>query len=95
MNGFSPLVIAKESIPQLRFPRADVLSDPEARKERAEKLYKAMLLGNGHKVKVKIVFDDVEGTKAVETTVWETSEDNVLLKGGAHIPVHAIRDVLL
>lgn len=95
MKGSYPPLIAKEAIPLLKFPRTDVLSDPEARKERAEKLYKAMLLGNGHKVKVKIVFDDVEGTKAVETTVWETSEDNVLLKGGANLPVHAVRDVLL
>lgn len=91
----SPTLISKESIPALTFPRADVLKDPEARKERAEKLYKAMLLGNGHKLKVKIVFDDAEGTKAVETTVWETSEDNVLLKGGVNLPVHAVRDVLL
>ncbi|MCS6980673.1 MAG: hypothetical protein N2110_04215 [Flavobacteriales bacterium] len=88
-------IIPKESIPALRFPKSDVLPEGEARKERAEKLYKAMLLGNGYKVKVKIIFEDLEGIKAVETTVWETSEDNVLLKGGVNLPVHAVRDVLL
>ncbi|MCS6980180.1 MAG: hypothetical protein N2050_02180 [Flavobacteriales bacterium] len=90
-----PVVVPKESIAHLRFPRHDVLPDGESRKERFEKLHKAMLLGNGYKVKVTLVFEDLEGLKAVETTVWETSEDNVLLKGNVHLPVHVIRDVLL
>jgi len=88
-------LINKEDIAQLKFPKSDVLLNAELKKERAEKLYKAMLLGNGYKVKVRIIFDDINGTHAVETTVWETSEDNVLIKAGLNIPVHVIRDVLL
>ncbi len=87
--------IQKEEIAGLKFPKADVLATAAERKERFSKLEKAMLLGNGYKVKVKIVFDSVDSTYIVETTVWEASEDDLMLKGDVHIPIHCIRDVEL
>jgi len=56
-------------------------------------LLKATRLGNVLRNKVKIVFEDALGIKAVETTVWATTERNIALKGGTIIPIHRILEV--
>lgn len=88
-------VIPKESIPEYKFVANEVLSTEEERKERFSKLQKAMLLGNGYKVKVKITFLTEEGAKKVDTTVWEASENQLLVKGDVLIPIHSILNVEL
>lgn len=55
---------------------------------------RAVLLGNGAKSKVKIVFQTKEGIRMVNTTVWAATEDFILLKGGKAIPMDAILDIV-
>lgn len=88
-------VIPKEEVAKFKFVAEDVLKTDEERKERLGKLEKAMLLGNGYKTKVKITFETMEGARKVETTVWEASEDQLLIKGDTLIPIHAILEVEL
>ena len=49
-----------------------------------------MKLGNGYKSKCKIYFEDNEGIKMVETTVWFADNDHVVLKGDNRIPLSNI-----
>jgi hypothetical protein len=58
-------------------------------------IHRATILGNGFKNKAKIVFNTIEGEKEVETTIWEASDAGISLKGGAFIPISAIKDVIL
>lgn len=88
-------LIAKEDINKYHFVHKEVLDTPEERRVRYTNLTKAMILGNNHKGKVKIVFETNEGIKAVETTIWVTDENEVSLKGGINIPVHSIREVFI
>ena len=88
-------VIPKEEVAKFKFVSDDVLKTEDERHERFKKLEKAMLLGNGYKTKVKITFETVEGIRKVETTVWDASEDQLLIKGDTMIPIHAILDVEL
>ncbi|MCG9910633.1 MAG: hypothetical protein MH137_04960 [Flavobacteriales bacterium] len=87
--------IEKEEVHQVKFPTEDVLLTSGEKEIRFAKLEKAMLLGNGYKAKVKIVFQTTEGLRKVETTVWEASENQLMLKGDVLIPIHAIVDVEL
>jgi hypothetical protein len=87
--------IEKEEIPHLSFNRKDVLSDPDAKKLRAERLSRACQLGNGYKGKVTIQFISNLGSHEVNTTVWNCSEEMIVLKQGVHIPVSAISFVSL
>lgn len=88
-------LIPKEEVSKYKFVPHDVLTTDEERKERFSKLQKAMLLGNGYKAKVKITFETNEGHRKIETTVWEASEDQVMIKSDMMIPIHAIVDVEL
>lgn len=56
-------------------------------------LNQAMRLGNGYHTKVSIYFQDSEGTKRVETTIWAVGNKYVLLKGGIWIPIDRIQEV--
>lgn len=85
--------IEKETIPELKFPKEEVLSDSAAREERRKKLEQCMLLGNNSKVKVKIYFEDNTGLKEVETTVWTVSEEYISLKQNVMIPIKRIHAV--
>lgn len=87
--------IEKEAIGNLRFNRTEMLSDPEAIQLRNERLSRACQLGNGYKGKVTIRFVSTEGAHEVTTTVWNCSEDMIVLKNGLHIPVSAITFVSL
>ncbi len=93
MNTTTIELVPKESISRYKFVTTDVLPTVDERKFRQAQLEKAMILGNGYKGKVKIVFETQEGTKAVETTVWQTGPENIMLKGGVNIPIRCIREV--
>lgn len=88
-------LIPKEEVSHFKFVTYDVLNTEEERKERFGKLQKAMLLGNGYKAKVKITFETLEGRRKIETTVWEASEDQLMIKSDVMIPIHAVVDVEL
>ena len=66
--------VAKENISQLTFPKSDVLIDEIKKIERQKRVERAMTLGNTRKSKVRIVFEDMEGIKTVETTVWGVTD---------------------
>jgi len=82
--------IDKERIPELVFPSSEVVGDAEARRVRNSDIDKAMHLGNGSKLKVKIVFEDNQSKKQVDTTVWGVTDQRVILKKGVAIPTHRI-----
>ena len=52
-----------------------------------------MKLGNSKKFKVHIIFEDKEGLKKVETTIWGVTEKNIILKRGTLIPIHRIHEI--
>lgn len=88
-------LIPKEDIRKYHFVHREVLDTAEERRLRYANLSKAMILGNVHKSKVKIVFETDEGTKAVETTIWSTDENEITLKGGINIPMQSIKEVFI
>jgi uncharacterized protein (UPF0248 family) len=90
----NPVLIAKEQVSDLRFPSQEVLSDNDAIRIRQAELNRALILGNVDHNKVKIVFSDTEGIKAVETTIWAVTEKRVILKSGMAIPIHRINEII-
>ena len=91
----SPRVVAKEQISSFVFPSDDVLSDEHAIKLREGQLGLALALGNIEHQKVRIYFHDNEAYKLVETTIWALTNDRIVLKGGAGIPIHRIFEVTI
>lgn len=87
------VAIEKEQISGFKFPDTDVLIDKESMKIRSLNLERALKLGNLEHNKIKIVFEDSEGIKQVETTVWGVTDKRVILKQGVVIPIHRILDV--
>jgi len=89
------LPVKKEDIGQLIFPNEEVLVNAEAIEERRIALEKAVVLGNTYKGKTKIVFEDSEGIKLIETHIWGLTDKRVILKQGIVIPIHRIHEVKL
>ena len=87
------LHIEKEKISGLKFPDNDVLMDNDEIKLRSQNLERALKLGNLEHNKIKIVFEDSESVKQVETTVWGVTDKRVILKQGVVIPIHRIHHV--
>ncbi len=85
--------IEKEQIRFLHFPHEEVLKNKGEKRDRCQKLRRAMSLGNLEHQKVKIIFADDQGSKAVETTVWGITEKSVILKQSTIIPVERIISV--
>ncbi|CAN5420219.1 hypothetical protein BH10BAC1_BH10BAC1_12510 [soil metagenome] len=90
---FTPVSIEKENISGLKFPDTDVLASKEEIKNRFTNLERALKLGNLEHNKIKIVFEDSEGIKQVNTTVWGVTDNRVILKQGIVIPIHRIHEV--
>lgn len=88
-----PLLIEKENIRGLKFPANDVLTSSDEIKIRYSNLERALKLGNLEHNKIKIVFEDADGLKQVETTVWGVTDKRVILKLGVLIPIHRIHEI--
>ncbi|MEO8591327.1 MAG: hypothetical protein ABI432_18250 [Flavobacteriales bacterium] len=86
-------VIPKERIPTLRFPKQPVALSDEQHKEIFRKLQEATRLGNAEHGKCRIVFQDDEGLKAVETTIWTFDPENIVLKYGTTLPISRVVSV--
>ena len=86
------VLINKENIATLLFPKEDVLLTFEEKKERLQKIERAMHLGN-NKIKVQIIFQDSEGKKVVDTSIWGITEKNIILKGTTIIPIRSIYEI--
>lgn len=98
MTQTSTVVIApvqKEDVHQLLFPNEEVLVGAEAIEQRRIALERAVVLGNTYKGKTKIVFEDSESIKQIETHIWGLTDKRVILKQGIVIPIHRIHEVKL
>lgn len=89
----NPVLIEKETIPELHFPSEAIERTKDEQKILSMKLQKAQTLGNIHHNKIKIWFKDDTELKEVRTTVWAVGADNVVLKKGVFIPMHRIVDI--
>lgn len=89
----SPETIQKEKIPDFDFLTEEVLVSDFDKDRRKEDLFRAMVLGNTYRKKVQITFDTRNGSKAVETTVWAATDQNIILKGGIYVPICCIRKI--
>ncbi|PHR44331.1 MAG: hypothetical protein COA32_15065 [Fluviicola sp.] len=86
----SPKLIEKEIIPTLLFQKPILLEQQEGL---MEKLMEATKLGNIHHGKIAIIFQDDEGLKRVETTIWATGLKYICLKGGVWLPISRIKEI--
>jgi len=89
--NIKPTLIEKELIPQLKFVNDSKIKQQEGL---MEKLMEATKLGNIHHGKVAIVFEDDEGLKQVETTIWATGLKYICLKGGVWLPIAKIHKIV-
>lgn len=83
-------LIQKERIPSLRFPRQPVPLSDEQHQVIFGRMEQATRLGNVEHGKCRILFQDDEGLKAVETTIWACDPDYIVLKYGMTIPVSRV-----
>ncbi|WP_179335726.1 hypothetical protein [Winogradskyella costae] len=92
MNYSTPsCIIQKEDIPQLKFSKNEILTNPKKIKLRSHYLERATQLGNLLKTKVKIYFTDrTNKLLTVDTTIWAVTSDFVILKRGITIPKSSI-----
>lgn len=93
-NTTKPVKVEKEAISGLQFPDSEVLKSTDDIKIRSAALERAMKLGNIEHNKIKIIFEDSEGVKQVETTVWGVTDKRVILKQGVVIPINRIYEVI-
>lgn len=88
-----PTLVEKEAVPSLHFPNGDVLKSEDDLTQRRRSLEQAIKLGNNQKRKVKIIFEDADGIKKTETTIWGITDRSILLKAGVRIPIERIHSV--
>lgn len=84
------LLVQKEEVSSLHFPQDDVLFLKDDQARRKKRLDDAIALGNIEHEKVKILFQDIEGLKRVETTIWGVTDKSIILKKGVIVPIHRI-----
>ena len=82
--------IEKEEVSKMTFQKE---MEVEQHEELRQQLEQATRLGNGYHSKVSIYFQDDEGPKRVETTIWATGAKYICLKGGVWIPIDHIVEV--
>lgn len=83
-------LIEKESVSSLIFPSDEVLKKADAIKLRTAEINRAISLGNLEHYKVKIYFEDNQGKKYVDTTIWAVTDHAILLKQNTVIPISRI-----
>lgn len=87
-----PELIEKELISSLSFTqKQEVKQHPDL----LGQIEKATILGNSHRSKVSIIFQDDESLKRVDTTVWAAGLKYICLKGGVWIPIARIVEIKL
>lgn len=85
----------KDDITHLHFPDKEVLASAEAIDQRRIALEQAVVLGNTYKGKAKIVFEDSDTIRQIETHIWGLTDKRLILKQGIVIPIHRIHEVKL
>ncbi len=87
---YNAQLIDKSEIVAMHFPKDDVLRSESEKKRRRKNLMQATRAGNLEKIKFKILFRDTFGIKEVYTTIWATTEENIILKKSSCIPIRSI-----
>lgn len=88
-------IIDKGMIETLEFPKQEVLLDAEQIEHRRIESLRAMKLGNSFKDKIRIIFEDAEGIKVVETTVWGVMDGYLIFKRGMLLPLHRVYEIII
>lgn len=85
-----PTLIEKEIIQSLSFKtKTRVTQHPDLRAQ----IKNATRLGNAYHSKVSIYFEDDEGVKRVDTTIWADGSKYICLKGGVWLPIDRILEI--
>ena len=87
--------VTKEQIAELHCNHHEVLNHDAAIRERRQSIQKAANLARNFYLKARIIFETLEGTKEVRTTIWAATENHIVLKGGATLPICCIKEVIL
>ncbi|MBI4930599.1 MAG: hypothetical protein HY841_07545 [Bacteroidetes bacterium] len=87
--------VQKEDISHLHFPHGEVLVEKSVIEHRKTLLERAVVLGNTFKGKTRIIFEDSDGIKQIETHIWGLTDKRLILKNGIVIPIHRIHEVKL
>lgn len=88
-------LIEKECLNQLKFPKFYPELSLDKKILLLEKLKKALVIGNTDKVKCSIVFNDSDGLKQINTTIWEYDDEFISLKSGMTLNLKFIEDIIL
>jgi hypothetical protein len=85
-------LIQKETIVDCKF-----LNDIQLNQQKnlLQQIKDATILGNSHRTKVTIIFQDDVGIKRVDTTIWASGAKFICLKGGLWIPINRIIEILI
>jgi hypothetical protein len=86
-------MISKEDLPKYEMIKKDALTNSADIYNRRVDIERALKLGNNEHQKVKIIFETTEGTMAVETTVWEVTQNYLILKSNMALPVRCVHRI--
>ena len=89
------VTIERELLDTIQFPQQEVLLDAEQITQRMYEAKRAMKLGNLFNDKVKIVFEDMDCMKMVETTVWGMTDNSLIFKRGTMLPLYRIHEIII
>jgi hypothetical protein len=84
------VLVEKEEVAQLKFPKADVLLEEQEQKRLRFELDRAIALGNIEHQKVKIYFEDDKKKRVVHTTIWALTDNAIVLKKNIILPLNRI-----
>ena len=85
-----PTLIDKELISSLSFKAKRLVKQHP---KLIDQIRSATRLGNAYHGKVSILFEDDEGVKRVETTIWAHGAKYICLKGGMWLPINRIMEI--
>ena len=85
-----PDLVEKETITSSNFTVKDSIPQHS---ELMDQIKAATRLGNAFRGKVYIYFEDDEGPKYVNTTIWAYGLKYICLKGGVWIPINRISEI--
>ncbi len=85
-----PTLIEKETISALSFrDKKAVQQHPNL----LQQIQDATRLGNAFRSKVSIYFEDDQGVKRVDTTIWAHGSKYICLKGGIWLPIARLIEI--
>jgi len=93
MDFFTIESITKEQIPELECSASEVLTCDEEMEVRRASIERAAYLSKSFYLKARIIFETSKGTKEVFTTIWATTDNFIVLKGGVTLPIHCVKGI--